>query len=229
VKNTDGQSTRTAKPEATSSKPETMTSKSETVISKPDATIATNPQCKSLECLECGHSYKHKASLVRHMKQHAATRLPRCHACHQYFRSEADRVSHNSQYHRDAHLCTDCGKSFIRKSSLNLHMKTHNAEAQRDRFVQQHTGPFDVNNSHRSSRRKSPKSHACKKCGRAFTSVRYLHIHVKRCEDNVAYRCSVCSKEFSSPSALGNHSRAEHDKSIFRCSMCGKVYKYQPA
>ncbi len=75
--------------------------------------------------------------------------------------------------------CTQCGKSFTRKTSLDHHMRIHSEE----------------------------KPYTCDQCGRSFTHSANLKDHMNIHTREKPYKCSHCDKRFSWSGYLKTHER----------------------
>ena len=74
-----------------------------------------------ISCEICNKRYKTRSSLRRHINMHNAEHI--CRICSSLFKTEY--LKHKSRTHSVPYLCSTCGKSFTRHSSLIEHNKQH--------------------------------------------------------------------------------------------------------
>lgn len=178
-------------------------------------------------CNTCGKTFKIRSCLLRHMKKHSIM-LP-CSTCHLYFESAEKLDEHNDKTHSEKPLCPHCGKRFLRRSSLNVHLKSHDTnpvnyficpiencsrkfilKSQYSDHINTHTGI---------------KPYICERCNAKYTLKQSLDAHTRKCVKEIQYKCTECDKQFTSSGGLSHHLRGKHRNELFRCE-CGKVYKY---
>ncbi|KAM4663297.1 uncharacterized protein O3C94_011531 [Discoglossus pictus] len=93
-------------------------------------------------------------------------------------------------------VCTDCGKTYVKKSFLVKHQRKHRA------------GPL----------------HQCSECGKCFSQNFHLIRH-KRCHAvEKPFFCNLCEKCFSDSSTLLKHQRIHSGTKPFECADCGKCF-----
>ncbi|MGH0180611.1 UNVERIFIED_CONTAM: hypothetical protein FKN15_014163 [Acipenser sinensis] len=94
------------------------------------------------------------------------------------------------------YLCTECGKSFIKKCSLQSHQLIHTGEK-----------PFH-----------------CTDCGKRFRGSKDLKLHQRIHTGEKPYQCPQCGKSFSWRGNLRIHLRIHTGEKPFECTDCGKRF-----
>ncbi|XP_062860730.1 histone-lysine N-methyltransferase PRDM9-like [Trichomycterus rosablanca] len=153
---------------------------------------------------------------------------------------------------KDVYHCSDCGRSFARRSNLQRHRVIHTGEkpyhcaACGKSFTQQihlqvhqrlHTGekPYQCSQCGKSFTVKNhlirhqhihieEKPYQCPQCGRSYAHQSYLHQHQLLHTSEKRYHCSQCGKRFTNHSGLINHQRIHTGEKPYQCSQCGKRF-----
>ena len=124
-------------------------------------------------CGICGRTFTLAASLTRHMYDHQELKY-KCEHCPEAFHFESELTSHKIK-HRNKNVpsfqCmkSKCGKWFMRKWDLTLHLQKHNKEKH---YCDYEGCEFWTNTSKSLNEHKKSHSndytHICKECGKGF-------------------------------------------------------------
>ena len=86
--------------------------------------------------------------------------------------------------------CKDCNLSFVSKSSLSIHSRSHSGE----------------------------KPYSCTVCQRSFKQYSHLVTHIRTHSKDRPFECSLCPSKFSQSGSLKRHIRWENNNYIFYCN-----------
>ncbi|KAH8035337.1 hypothetical protein HPB51_004578 [Rhipicephalus microplus] len=82
------------------------------------------------KCGTCGMGFKRRAELLRHRSTHTVEKKFKCELCPSAFRKKLSLKRHKEFHERgvDMYNCQECGKTFLYKKNLLVHLRQHMLE-----------------------------------------------------------------------------------------------------
>ncbi|XP_069492965.1 zinc finger protein 664-like isoform X3 [Ambystoma mexicanum] len=150
------------------------------------------------------------------------------------------------------HKCTECDKSFYKKSHLTAHRKTHKKNPILICVKCEQTGcvcqteidvPERVCKGKRCFKRKKlkksistlprfgfrKKPYRCDVCERCFSFLSELHVHSRCHTGERPFKCTYCDRSYSRSAQLTEHLRVHTGERPFECHICGSTFMYYSA
>lgn len=177
---------------------------------------------EELSCQFCQSKFVSEKELETHVRScehrsfgQGSTKMFRCAACHTFFATKSQLVSHYNTKHltRDGYMCSKCPRKFRLWSRLKLHLKAF----------------------HR-NKRPMAKKYTCTACSERFMSRNKLEDHLRTVHQiqpfqskvGRIYTCKECKKRFTNLSSLMVHRRGVHSLNIlespstqtWKCQYC---------
>ncbi|XP_078333879.1 uncharacterized protein LOC111101076 isoform X2 [Crassostrea virginica] len=155
-------------------------------------------------CSVCQEEFKDDVNLQTHKRKHVEVQLQSkskegaliCDICGNSFKSKTG-LSLHKKIHSKSLQCVECGKIFSEPILLSRHMLTHNKV-----------------------------KHMCDICGKSYTTIGHLGVHISSAHDSTTYDCKECGKVFKHTSNLRLHMRTHFGAKSFICENCGMAFKF---
>ncbi|CAB3375638.1 Hypothetical predicted protein [Cloeon dipterum] len=186
---------------------------------------AAHESVKAFQCHDCSQHYKHKESLMAHIRQqhlgmartyvcaacgyhttkrsryetHVLLHEPRPLPCEKCDEVLPDEYSHRKHvdWHRP-YPCDRCEKRFDAKHNLNMHMRVH----------------------------EGGQSFTCGVCGRTLMSSTRLRIHMRYHTGEEPRQCTLCPASFKEITPLKTHMRKVHNVKPYACEHCNNRFDF---
>lgn len=153
-----------------------------------------------LKCSLCSNLFATEEDLSRHMIYHKKGKKEQCPECGVVVSKLKDHMLlHSQQPQEKMFVCDQCPMSYLRKSNLERHLRTHTGE----------------------------KPYACNECTKCFRSNGMLRKHLLTHTQEKPYQCEVCGKRCAIRSNLNIHMRVHNNDRNYPCSLCPQAFSYK--
>jgi len=106
-------------------------------------------------------------------------------------------------------------------------LETKSTSDDENNYIDCDTEMLDViNEGYTCDEDQNPETHKypCPKCGRRFTQLGSLRIHVNSIHDGVKFPCSSCPYQATTRHSLKTHFKSKHEGVKEICKQCGKLF-----
>jgi KRAB domain-containing zinc finger protein len=174
-----------------------------------------------VKCEICKKNFKHLQSLRFHQKIHESKRFE-CQFCDLKYLTEG-QLNHHMKFHKNPEQfkCLICGHQTKRKEHLEMHLKTHNKNREKNFRCNQ----CDFKTNHKQSLKSHLKSHEnlkeklrkfstaikCEKCPSVLKSKRTYWRHFRERHKNIGkFQCDLCESKYGEKYTLKKHLAKKH-------------------
>ncbi|XP_023952542.2 zinc finger protein 850 [Bicyclus anynana] len=190
-------------------------------------------------CWLCGAVLIRGPQMKQHLEDVHNTVMHLCSECPVLLKSAVDKRKHEKKCHGPGRLtCNDCGRTFQRKNSFEVHSQMHTVRTCRACGMQftnrgcyrEHRAKCEpdakpnlklIPRSRRSNIR-DPATFTCDYCNKTYHSRPQLKNHIQWIHMDIRpHQCQWCGKRFYTPARLAEHTVVHTRVRNFECDICG--------
>ena len=169
-------------------------------------------------CPTCGKAFRHRCNLNRHIRWHKKDRPHQCQQCDKayYFPSEL-------AVHMRSHAQKKAGLGGAGEESS---VKTDSCGGRNDKSSSEKESQAEGKGGERKKKHKpSVKKHPCSQCSYSFPGPAALRNHVQAVhEGKKPFSCHLCGKSYTMVGSLNVHMLRHEGKRSFKCDSCEKLF-----
>lgn len=191
----------------------------------------TNEDYKKFFCGVCEKKFSTDGLLKSHMTTHKTERNFACDQCPCTFKDKYALQRHAYVHNpverekKASHLCEQCGKKFLSRSSLRYHLTTHMGSKPFSCEVCSRTFSRERDLIKHVTIHEKDTDFKCPECEETFQLRKQLLLHISRRhpEEEKIHQCKICLKIFSRDDTLKCHMK-RHEGTAYQCDICDKIF-----
>uniref|UniRef100_A0A452H3B2 Zinc finger protein unc-98 n=1 Tax=Gopherus agassizii TaxID=38772 RepID=A0A452H3B2_9SAUR len=164
--------------------------------------------------------------IIAQQRPHTGEKPHKCSDCGKSFSRRSNLIHQHQTTHMEErpYQCADCLKSFRSSSALVQHQRSHTGEK-----------PYQCSECRSRFLQSSDlikhqrihtgeRPYQCPACGKCFSQSSSLTEHQRTHTGERPYHCTECGKRFCQSSTLIQHQRIHTGEKPYRCTECGKSF-----
>lgn len=163
------------------------------------------------------HKLKRKCNQVE--KSNISSNLKATHLDEKSYTHDVLKVNIGEKLHK----CDTCGNSYLFKSRLEVHERTHKRKKYKCNICQTNFSRSDTL-KHHLFRHTGERPYKCDVCEKAFYQNRHLKDHKRTHTGERPYMCNICEKSFCQRAHLNDHKNLHIEQKLYRCDVCEKSF-----
>ncbi|XP_070414491.1 zinc finger protein 613 isoform X1 [Equus przewalskii] len=177
---------------------------------------------------ECVNSTNTNLQFIKHQRTQKTDKPHVCTECGKAFIKKSRLIDHQRVHTGEKpHGCPICGKAFSRKSRLTEHQKTHVGEKRYECTECDKAFPKKSRLLIHQKIHTGEKPYVCNDCGKGFIKKSRLINHQRVHTGEKPHACSLCDKAFSRKSRLTEHQRTHTGEKPYECTECDKTFRWK--
>ncbi|RUS86189.1 hypothetical protein EGW08_006035 [Elysia chlorotica] len=121
--------------------------------------------------------------------------------------------------------CDICGKSFLKKKYLKVHLQRHSTEKDFECSLCGKRFTTKQNLQQHGMSHSEEKPFACKLCNKAYKQKRHLERHMLAHTGIKLFECPTCDRAFKEASELMKHKQLHTGEKPYQCDICRKRFR----
>ncbi|XP_014191739.1 zinc finger protein OZF-like [Haplochromis burtoni] len=137
---------------------------------------------------------------------------------------DSNRKESDSNPAKTSFSCSECGKDFLSKQSLQSHVTSHSGRTPSSHLLNKKCSRVKQKADSKTSIGKAEKRYVCNDCGHRFRHRFNLKRHMRVHTGEKPFSCDICGRRFKQQCSLKRHTRRHKGEKSFNCDLCDKRF-----